>query len=278
MQIGTTGRREIDKILLRPRHDCDNAPKRGGGRVTQDRTCALVVIGNEILSGKVRDSNAYFAARELRALGVTLRRIVVVADELDAIAQEVSACANVFDVVLTSGGVGPTHDDVTMAGVAQAFGRRLERHPELEDRIRRRAEGQPLPASLRMAEVPQGAVLNTGGEIGFPTVQVENVFVLPGIPQLFEAKLRALGPRLAAAPYFLRAIYLNVGESPIASHLDDCLRRFPALMLGSYPTMGDAPYRVKLTLESKDRAMLAAAFDYLVELLPAEAIIRTEGP
>ena len=242
----------------------------------QERTCALVVIGNEILSGKVRDSNAYFAAHELRALGVALRRIVVVADELDAIAQEVGACARSFEVVLTSGGVGPTHDDVTMAGVAQAFGRPLERHPELEARIRRRAEGRPLPASLKMAEVPHGAVLNSGGELGFPTVQVENVFILPGVPQLFEAKLRALAPRLAAAPYFLRTIYLGIGESPIAPHLDACLARFPALMLGSYPTMGDAEYRVKLTLESKDRAMLAAAFDYLVGLLPAEAIIRTE--
>jgi len=245
--------------------------------VTQERTCALVVIGNEILSGKVRDSNAYFAARELRALGASLSRIAVVADEVDAIAQEVAACARLFDVVLTSGGVGPTPDDVTMAGVARAFGRRLERHPELEERIRRRAHGSPLPASLRMAEVPQGAILNAGGEIGFPTVQVENVFILPGVPQLFEAKLRALSPRLAAAPYFCRTIYLAVSESLIAPHLDDCLRRFPALMLGSYPTMGDdAPYRVKLTLESKDQAMMAAAFDYLVELLPAAAIIRTE--
>src|SRR5208282_1046291 len=97
----------------------------------RERSCALVVVGNEILSGKIQDSNAYFTARELRAAGVALERIAVVPDELDAIAAEVRECAARFDFVLTSGGVGPTHDDLTMEGVARAFGRSVVLNQEL---------------------------------------------------------------------------------------------------------------------------------------------------
>jgi molybdenum cofactor synthesis domain-containing protein len=242
----------------------------------QERSCALVVIGNEILSGKVQDSNSYFTAHELRSLGVALRRIAVVPDELDDIAREVRSCSQLFDFVLTSGGVGPTHDDVTMAAIALAFDRKLIRHPELEEIISRRAEGKPNPASLKMADIPEGASLNYGGEIAFPTVQVQNVFILPGIPQLFEAKLRALRERFTSDPYFMHAIYLNSGESAIAAHLDACLKRFPALMLGSYPRIGDNEYRVKLTLESKDRSLLEQAYAYLLEVLPGDAVVKLE--
>src|SRR5260221_5609258 len=107
---------------------------RGCGRpgLMRERTCALVVVGNEVLSGKTQDSNAYFAARQLRAVGVGLQRITVIPDEIPLIAEEVSYCASRFDVVLTSGAVGPTHDDVTMDGVAAAFGSKLTMHPEIE--------------------------------------------------------------------------------------------------------------------------------------------------
>src|SRR5216683_2544951 len=102
----------------------------------QERTCAMVVVGNEILSGKVQDTNAYFAARELRRIGVTLKRISVVPDEYKPIAEEVSASARTHDFVITSGGVGPTHDDITLEAIARAFGRKLVIHPELERLIR----------------------------------------------------------------------------------------------------------------------------------------------
>jgi molybdopterin-biosynthesis enzyme MoeA-like protein len=127
-----------------------------------------------------------------------------------------------------------------------------------------------------MAEVPEGAVLNDAGDIRFPTVQIENVYVLPGIPQLFEAKLRALSSRFATDPFFLRAIYLNASEGVIAEHLNDCMRNFPELMLGSYPRIGDPDYRVKLTLESKNADYLERAFSHLMRLLPTEAVVKTE--
>lgn len=241
-----------------------------------ERTCALIVVGNEILSGKIQDSNTYFAARELRQVGVALKRIAVVPDELPVIAEEVRYCAERFEVVLTSGGVGPTHDDLTVEGVALAFGRKLVVHPELERIIRSRFSGSPNAAGLKMAEVPEGSVLNSSEDIVFPTVQVENVYLLPGIPQLFEAKLLALKRRFASDPYFIRAIYTSAGEGTIAEHLNSCLERFPALLLGSYPKIGHPEYRVKVTLESKDQVYLEQAFHHLLELLPREMVVKTE--
>ncbi len=242
----------------------------------RERSCALVVVGNEILSGKIQDSNAYFAARELREAGVTLKRIAVVPDELDAIADEVKYCAERFDVVVTSGGVGPTHDDVTMEGVARAFGRKLVRDPELTSLIREHFVGGVNAAGLKMAEMPEGAVLNHVGDAWFPTVQLKNVYILPGIPQIFEAKLSALKSRFAADPYYSHAIYTSAGESAIAQYLNSCLARFPELLLGSYPKLSNPEYRVKLTLESKDRDYLEHAFRHLLELLPKDVVVRTE--
>ena len=242
----------------------------------QERSCALIVIGNEILSGKIQDTNAYFAARELRGIGVSLKRIAVVPDELDAIAEEVCYCSQRFDIVLTSGGVGPTHDDITITGVAAAFRRPVVIHPELEELIRKHFSERLNAAGLKMAEVPEGAILNEGGPMIFPTVQVENVYMLPGIPQLFEGKLLALKPRFATDPYFMRAIYTSAGEGMIAAMLNSCLERFPNLMLGSYPRINSSEYRVKLTLESKDPDYLELAFQYLLELLPKEVVTKTE--
>lgn len=242
----------------------------------RDRNAALVVIGNEILSGKIQDSNAYFAARELRSIGVELKRIAVVPDELPAIAEEVSYCSAHFDFVITSGGVGPTHDDLTMDGVALAFKRKLVPHPDLVRILREYMGDRANSAMMKMAEVPDGSVLNAAGDIRFPTVQIENVYVLPGIPQLFEAKLLALKPRFMVDPYFLRAIYTRTNESSLAEHLNATLAVYPKLMLGSYPRIGDAEYRVKLTLESKDQEYLERAFRHLLELLPKDAVVKVE--
>lgn len=242
----------------------------------EERTCALVIVGNEILSGKVQDTNAWFAVRELRKIGVTLRRIAVVPDELRAISEEVRHCSDRFDFVITSGGVGPTHDDITIEGVALAFNRRLVRHPELEGILRAGFKEKINAAALKMAEAPEGAILNAGGEMGFPTIQLENVYMLPGIPQLFESKLLSLIGRFATDPYHLRVVYTSAREDALAEHLNLCLAQFPDLLLGSYPKIGNPEYRVRLTLESKDAAYLDRAFRLLIELLPRSWVVKTE--
>src|ERR1700687_378576 len=201
----------------------------------RDKTAAIIVIGNEILSGKVADTNAAFLTRELRALGVTLQRILVIPDELDAIGDAIREYHPAFDLVFTSGGVGPTHDDVTMAGIARGLGRAVIRHSFLEEKIREFSGEKINAARLKMADVPDGAELIFGGQLNFPTVQVQNIYVLPGIPELFRDKFLAIKSRFAVDPYFLRVVYTRATESAIARYLDESLQAFPTLQLGSYP-------------------------------------------
>lgn len=239
-------------------------------------TAAMVVIGNEILSGKVTDSNSGYLARELRAIGVSLERIVVIPDVVDVIATTVRECAAAFDLVFTSGGVGPTHDDLTIAGIAAAFDVPVVEHPQLRKVIDKVASNAPGAAMLKMAEVPEGAELVGGKDDVFPTVRLGNVYVLPGIPEIFEAKVAALRERFRSAPFLLRQVFVSVYETAIAEHLDATLARFPDLMLGSYPKLSHPEYRVRVTLESKDAKYLDAALDDLVARMPDGYVVKIE--
>jgi FAD synthetase len=242
-----------------------------------DLSAAAVVIGNEILSGKVADTNSPFLATELRALGVSLQRIAVIPDDLDAIAAEVRACHRAYGVVFTSGGVGPTHDDVTVEGIARGLERRVIRHPEIEAKLRAFYGDTINEAHLKMAEVPEGAELITDVSLNFPTIKVENIYILPGIPEIFRQKLLSLKPRFVGAPYCLKVVYTRVGEGTIAACLSETLQEFPDLMLGSYPRIGDPEYRVKVTLESKDAVYVERALEHLLRVLPDGSVVRTEG-
>lgn len=242
-----------------------------------ERDAAIVVIGNEILSGKVQDTNSFFLAQELRQLGVCVRRITVVPDELDAIAEVVSDCHRRFDVVFTSGGVGPTHDDVTIEGVARALGRRVVRDPGMESQLRGYFQERINPPRLKMADVPEGTELIFRDGLGFPTVKVANVYVLPGIPEILRQKFAALREDFAAEPYFLKVVYTREGEGIVADYLNSTLVEFPDLILGSYPNVGSPDYVVKVTLESKDREYVERAFRRLLSLLPEGCVVRTEG-
>lgn len=238
------------------------------------KSAAIVVIGNEILSGKVVDSNSVFAAKELRSIGVSLERIIVIPDDVEVIATVVGRYRSRYDVVFTSGGVGPTHDDVTMLGVARGLGVGISHHPEVVDALRQ--FGELTPAHLKMAEVPQGAEAIFAGVIRFPVIRVENVYVLPGIPEIFCEKFVALKELFLDAPYFLRTIYLRDIETAIAPQLNNTLSAFPALQLGSYPTLGNHEYRVRVTLESKNRDYVERALEHLISQLSPAAIVRVE--
>ena len=242
-----------------------------------DRTAGIVVIGNEILSGKTADTNSTFLACELRKLGVDVRRISVIPDDLDDIERTVRDFHETFDLVFTSGGVGPTHDDITIEGIARAFRRRVVREPELERKLRDFYKEKVNEARLKMSEVPEGAELIYGGALAFPTMKVENVYILPGIPEILQSKFLSIRETFSADPFFLRIVYTREGEGAIAEHLNDTLRRFPALMLGSYPKIGDPEYVVKLTLESKDREYLEQALAHLLALLPEGCVVKTES-
>jgi len=243
---------------------------------TRDMTAAIIVVGNEILSGKVIDTNAAYLTRELRQLGVGLQRIVVIPDDVDVIAATVRDYRPAFDVIFTSGGVGPTHDDVTIEGIARGLGRRIVRNERLESMLREHFGDEVSAARLKMTETPEGAELIFGGQLNFPTVCVDNIYILPGIPELFRDKFESIKHRFSGAPYYLRALYTCEYESTIAEYLNQTLVAFPGLQLGSYPKLNEAEYRVRITLESKDRDYVDRALSHLLGLLPPSAVVRTE--
>ena len=244
-------------------------------------TAALVVIGDEILSGKTVDTNTPFLIAELRSLGVALREIAVVADEVPAIAEAVRRVSSRFDHVFTSGGVGPTHDDVTMAGIAEAFGVPVVRHPRLHDLLLAHYSERSLPLverNLRMAEVPAGSILVAGPELRWPVIQTQNVYILPGIPEIFKRKFLAIREQFRDAPFHLRQIFVRSEEGGIARHLDWVAAKYTEVALGSYPRLDPDQdgHQVKLTLEGKDRQRVDGATAELVELLGAELIVRLD--
>jgi molybdenum cofactor synthesis domain-containing protein len=241
------------------------------------RTAGIVVIGDEILSGKFADENGQFLIRELRALGVDLRRITVIPDVLEEIADTVPWHAARFDFVFTSGGVGPTHDDVTMAGIARGFGVGVVRSPDLEAKVRGYWGAKLADANLRLANVPDGAELVYGTDTTWPVVAYRNIFILPGVPALFKRKFLDISARFREAPVTLAKIYVAADEGSIAPSLDAVVLAFADVKLGSYPRFDERDFRVMLTIEGGDAARVHAAQADLVARL-GDAVVRIDEP
>ena len=238
------------------------------------KTAGIVLIGNEILSGKITDANAAYLCRELRELGVDVRRISVIPDDVNTIAAEIAAFSREFDVVFTSGGVGPTHDDVTIEGVARAMNVAVVRHPTLVALLQQYYRNASSDAHLKMAEIPDGAELVGAESVRFPAIVMRNVYVLPGVPEIFRQKFEALRERFRDQPFHLRNVFVRVRESALADELNALLREFPALLLGSYPEFSNPEYKVKLTLESRDRTYLEEALTALLKRLPEGCVVK----
>jgi molybdenum cofactor synthesis domain-containing protein len=217
-----------------------------------------------------------YLCRELRALGVDVRRIVVIPDEVEQIAAEVSEFNRDYDVVFTSGGVGPTHDDVTIEGVARAFGVPVIRDPAMVAALETFLGDRLNSARLRMAEIPEGAHPMTADGLVFPAVVMKNVYVLPGVPELFRLKFEGLKERFRDVPFHLASVFVSVGEGSLAEHLNGLLARHPELLLGSYPEFSNPEYKVKVTLESKDRAYMERALEDFLGCLPPSSVVRVQ--
>jgi molybdenum cofactor synthesis domain-containing protein len=239
-------------------------------------TAAILVIGDEILSGKTEDKNARLLIGELRELGVALRRIFVIPDDVDEVAAAVRELAGRFDHVFTSGGVGPTHDDVTIVGIARAFNVAIIRHPELERRIRTYFGAEVDESRLRMADVPDGSELIDAPELRWPLLACKNVYILPGVPEHFSRKFLAIRERFRVAPFYARALYTLEDEFDLAENLRAVAESHPQVAIGSYPNFSSNEYRVKLTLESKDNLALEAAENELMLKLDRIKFVRSE--
>jgi molybdenum cofactor synthesis domain-containing protein len=238
------------------------------------KTAGIVLIGNELLSGKVVDANAAYLCRQFRELGVEVRKIAVIPDEVDLIAREVREFRAAYTWVFTSGGVGPTHDDVTIEGVARAMMVPVVRHPALVELLERYYRGRVTEAALRMAEIPEGAELVGGETVRFPTVLMRNVYVLPGVPEIFRAKFDALRERFRDQPIHLKNVFVTIGEGTLADYLNRLLADFPLLQLGSYPEFSNPEYKVKVTLESRDRGYVEQALADLLARLPPDVVVK----
>ena len=225
---------------------------------------AAIIIGDEILTGKFADENGPFLIRRLRDLGADLRHLAIISDEVGHIAHAVRHAADTFDRVITTGGVGPTHDDRTFEGIAAAFGVELEQREELVELIRR--YGLPeTEASLQMARVPVGAELLWGEGASFPVVCVGQVHVFPGVPKLLQAKFSDVAHRFAGERVRTVRLYTTQRETEIAALLGMVATEEAAVAIGSYPRFGEGNYRVIVTLESRDPEALERARQRLAD-------------
>jgi molybdenum cofactor synthesis domain-containing protein len=229
-------------------------------------TAALVIIGNEILSGRTQDANLAFLARELNEAGIQLREARVVPDDEAEIVAAVNACRRRHDHVFTTGGIGPTHDDITSACVAKALERRFVRHPEAERRLRAYYPPEKLnEARLKMADTPEGAELIDNPVSVAPGFRVENVYVLPGVPSILQAMFEGLKPKLkGGAVVGSRTLTLFCPEGDIAKPLGEVQARHPAVEIGSYPFMSQNRFGTSLVFRGTDAGEIAAAADELL--------------
>ncbi len=240
------------------------------------RTAGIVIIGNEILSGKVQDVNSYYLASELRDLGVDVNKIIVIPDDIETIALEVAEFSNEYDYVFTSGGVGPTHDDVTMAGIAKGFDVTLIEHPEIKKILITKYNHLVNSALLKMTLVPEGSKIDFSENLRFPVISFKNIFIFPGIPEYIRNKFHFIKEKFRSSAFYLKKIYLNCYESNIAEPLNSVVENNKSVTFGSYPVLGKDDYSVMITAEAKSESALLRALDELLTELPENVLVRVE--
>jgi molybdenum cofactor synthesis domain-containing protein len=237
-------------------------------------TCAVLIIGDEILSGRTQDTNLRDIARYLNVIGVDLAEARTVPDVLDEIVDALNALRARYDYVITTGGIGPTHDDITADAVAAAFGVELIEHPEILAMMEARWGAELTPARRRMARTPLGADLVKNPVQGPPGFTIGNVFTLAGVPQVMRGMLQDVGPRMRGGrPTVSRTVRVEgSGEGVIAEPLERVARAHPDMSLGSYPFFGADGYGSHLVVRSRDPAALDGVISELIAALEAAGV------
>ena len=232
-------------------------------------TACLVIIGNEILSGRTVDANLSYIGTRLGEIGIRMAEARVVPDDEAAIIEAVKACRARHTYVFTTGGIGPTHDDITAQSIAKAFGRRFERNREAERRLLAYYPPERVnEARMSMADMPEGVELIDNPISVAPGFRIENVYVLPGVPKIMQAMLNGLLPNLqGGARVLARAITVLAPEGDVAAAgLGDIQARFPELEIGSYPFWRPEGPGTTIVFRGTDQAQIDAAADALLEL------------
>ena len=236
-------------------------------------TAAMLVIGDEILSGRTRDSNMYHLAGQLTERGIDMREVRVVSDDADAITDAVKALSGAYDHVFTSGGIGPTHDDITADCIAAAFGVHIDVRDDARALLQAHYDRQGSEfntARQRMARIPDGATLIENPVSVAPGFTMENVHVMAGVPAVFQAMVESILPTLTGgAPLISRTRRIDRGEGDIAGPLGELAQAYPALSIGSYPFQKDGRYGANIVLRGTDAALLDEALAKLDAAFPA---------
>jgi len=247
-------------------------------------TACLLIIGNEVLSGRTQDANLKYVATRLGEIGIPLREARVIPDVREVIVATVREVRAKFDHVFTTGGIGPTHDDITSECVAEAFGVPWEPHPEAWARLEahyrgRGAIGDFNPARQRMATMPRGAALIDNPVSIAPGFTIGNVHVLAGVPRICQAMFETLAPRLAGGPPVVsRTVHANgLMEGRIAEGLADIQSRYPALDIGSYPYYRPGGGGVAVVAKGTDADAVAGAAHDVIAFMRAVGAHPVEG-
>ncbi len=226
-------------------------------------TAAMLVIGDEILSGRTRDSNMHYLAGQLSEIGVDLREVRVVSDARGAIIGAVQALSQSHDHVFTSGGIGPTHDDITADCIAAAFDRTIGVSEDARAILAAHyvKSGTELnEARLRMARIPEGATLIDNPVSAAPGFKIENVHVMAGVPSVFQAMVASVLPTLTGGKALIsKTLRIERGEGDIAGPLGALAQEFPLLAMGSYPFQKDGKYGAHIVIRGTDDAEVDAA-------------------
>jgi len=228
-------------------------------------TAAVLVIGNEILSGRTKDKNLVFLAENLSAIGVQLREARIIPDIEEEIVTAINVCRAKYDYVFTTGGIGPTHDDITADSVGKAFGLAVEEHPEAVKLFEKRLKAMKITANkstMRMARTPVGATLIENPVSGAPGFRVENVYVMAGIPAVMQAMFTSLKHELVGGdPVLTNSVRAYLGESIMADSLSNIQDQFADVEIGSYPFHFGGRYGAVLVCRCTNAGLLAAAGD-----------------
>ncbi|PJI86269.1 molybdenum cofactor synthesis domain-containing protein [Yoonia maricola] len=235
-------------------------------------TAAMLVIGDEILSGRTRDANMHYLAGQLTEVGIDLKEVRVVSDDRDAIIAAVRALSGGYDHVFTSGGIGPTHDDITADCIAAAFKAHIDIRDDARALLQAHYDRSGLDlndARLRMARIPDGATLIDNPVSTAPGFSLENVHVMAGVPSVFKAMVASVLPTLTGgAPLLSRTLRLMMGEGDIAAPLGVFAAEFPDLSVGSYPFQRDGSYGCNIVVRGSDATLLERAMTTLEARFP----------
>ncbi len=237
-------------------------------------TAAVLIIGAEILSGKFDDANGPYLIRGLRARGIELRELRTIRDDIDTIAEAINALRGEVSYIFTTGGIGPTHDDVTIDAIASALGLKVVEHPLLLKKLQEHY-GEVSIAQRRLARVPQGAQVEVTDDSAIPIIRIENIFIFAGVPAMMRTSFEGIGQEISAAPFHSLSIYVNIDESVIAGAIAEIQSLHSNVAIGSYPRFDrQAPYRIRLTIDGREQRKVVAAHEAIIDSFDADWLIE----